>query len=285
MKPSKSYIPVEIANVLSIGIKDKEQSLRPILRHTDIIGNTFYKRLVDEMENYSVKWPPVWVEDVMGALEIIYSFADEMIQDWECDTFCKEQPPIISGIELEYIVGNELILKDQDFQDNFLKRVQTIPTGYLNNELNCEFYDAENNSCRLESPPLICKLQKQDLEDKTWEQLFNLFYYVIDQASLIEPSLLYGTNFANFLINYYYVAPYFDRMDEFQSREEMYNAINKNLTELGIVRSWMKIGFESHNYILSVDNNITRLYKKTIVKRNDKCPCGSGKKYKHCCAF
>ncbi|MNJ52964.1 hypothetical protein D3C77_483340 [compost metagenome] len=32
------------------------------------------------------------------------------------------------------------------------------------------------------------------------------------------------------------------------------------------------------------EQNVARYFKGKWPERNDPCPCGSGKKYKHCCA-
>lgn len=67
-------------------------------------------------------------------------------------------------------------------------------------------------------------------------------------------------------------------------RELLYNMFKANAEHLYGLEEWKEI---------FTDDEIKEIYKKfrrsrTIVKakkigRNDPCPCGSGKKYKHCC--
>lgn len=67
-------------------------------------------------------------------------------------------------------------------------------------------------------------------------------------------------------------------------RELLYNMFKANAEHLYGLEGWKEI---------FTDDEIKEIYKKfrrskTIVKakkigRNDPCPCGSGKKYKHCC--
>jgi hypothetical protein len=276
------YIPEQLAGVFHLSNTDKQKGLRPIVNDVDVIGNKFHSQLMNGINGKDLAWPPIWVDDILGALDVVYSLCDEHQQNWECGSLCKEQPPTVTGLELEYIVGNEELLEDDDFKETFLERAQSTPEKYLTKNLKCIFYDAEEDVCKLETKPLACRLQNQDI-DEQWENLFDIFYYVIDKASLLENSLLYGTLFTHFLINYYYIFPYFQKSSDYKSEKELYDDIYRNLEKKDVAQSWMKIGFQPHNYILSVDDNIKRLYEKKEVKRNDPCPCGSGKKYKYCC--
>jgi len=278
------YIPVELGRVAHVNANERAKGLRSIFFQADIVGNIFYKDLLKDLENKDFAWPPLWLDDVIAAIKSIYDISNKLQKNWACGSFCKEQPPCVSGIELEYIVAHESILENEEFQEKFLKRAQQIPTAYLAKKLECVFYDAETKNCQIaQSMPLICRLQNQKI-DRQWEELFDLFYYIVDQGNTLDASLLYGSLFTHFLINYYYVFPILNEgVEGSQDQKILYNKVYKNLEKNDIKQSWMNLNFQAHNYILNLDKNISRLYNKTQVKRNDICPCGSGKKYKHCC--
>jgi len=79
-----------------------------------------------------------------------------------------------------------------------------------------------------------------------------------------------------------------------KSREQI-NRLMKLVTDLANnTRSWANNG-HTPNEIRSIEfkgqaqsNNVIPIYNNPVVKRkigrNDPCPCGSGKKYKNCCA-
>lgn len=67
-----------------------------------------------------------------------------------------------------------------------------------------------------------------------------------------------------------------DFIDDLQPTKELLNEFETQFNNAGINISDF---FTIHNSVESFNNAI----KKPNIGRNDPCPCGSGKKYKHCC--
>ena len=64
-----------------------------------------------------------------------------------------------------------------------------------------------------------------------------------------------------------------DYIEETKSKED---SLNNMIDEMGSEANNIS---DSYN----INNNIKPKYKEYHISRNDKCPCGSGKKYKNCC--
>ena len=62
------------------------------------------------------------------------------------------------------------------------------------------------------------------------------------------------------------------------NRAELLNTMNKKTQENNIVKQETM-----HNKVNPIDRDPNDKSTWGKVKRNDPCPCGSGKKYKHCC--
>lgn len=65
-----------------------------------------------------------------------------------------------------------------------------------------------------------------------------------------------------------------DYIEETKSKED---SLNNMIDE-------MESRVETDNsYNINTNTNTKPKYKEYHISRNDKCPCGSGKKYKNCC--
>ncbi len=66
------------------------------------------------------------------------------------------------------------------------------------------------------------------------------------------------------------------KQEAFNMFEEMMKQIRQNVSR---ILSFVEIKTE----VKEQENNIEPQSSNTKVPRNARCPCGSGKKYKHCC--
>lgn len=68
----------------------------------------------------------------------------------------------------------------------------------------------------------------------------------------------------------------FELIDDLHATQELLKEFKQQFDYAGIdISDFLTI----HNNIESFNNVVS----KTPIRRNDLCPCGSGKKYKHCC--
>lgn len=91
--------------------------------------------------------------------------------------------------------------------------------------------------------------------------------FTLEQMETIYVYLYLYNNFCQH--NYEFV-------DDLDSTQELLNEFEQQFKNSGVNISDF---FTLHDSIESYNNAI----HKTHIGRNDPCPCGSGKKYKHCC--
>lgn len=133
---------------------------------------------------------------------------------------------------------------------------------------------------------------RQGINFRAYAQKDPLLEYKREAFELFE-RLLYNMN-EELLIRIFHIVINIDTMntneqflkekqDENQNklqynRAELINAMNKKTQENNIVKQETM-----HNKVNPIDRDPNDKSTWGKVKRNDPCPCGSGKKYKHCC--
>ena len=84
------------------------------------------------------------------------------------------------------------------------------------------------------------------------------------------------------LIEYKYVS--FDMFEELNMNIQIETV--RALTHIKVIRQPVEIKEKERQMFTNKDDSVKKEPKKNTDKkvgRNDPCPCGSGKKYKHCC--
>ena len=153
---------------------------------------------------------------------------------------------LVSNNEIENLVG----LKNEIFEDNFKKK----------------FDEFRNKRCEIISDQANANLEKRVIL-QTIDFLWRSHLQYLEQLRQVIGLRSYGQK---------------DPLSEFKKEafelfenllEKIKNDVVKFLLNLNVV-----ITNEEQKKSIKTEN-----FSEKKVGRNDKCPCGSGKKYKHCC--
>ena len=70
---------------------------------------------------------------------------------------------------------------------------------------------------------------------------------------------------------------------EITQEDVMSKSERTNIMISGISHNGVSNGYKHHPQITDVLHKVEKVFNPNKIGRNDKCPCGSGKKYKKCC--